>query len=332
MELLVVGGTRFVGRFIVAAAMERGVSVTLFHRGNHPDVFPELPTIVGDRDVPGELAQLGERRWDAVIDTCGYRPEQVRSLLDVLEGDPHYTFISSVSVYGDVLDGPPNEDAQLASPLYDEELTGATYAGLKVGCEQVAIDGATNVLIIRPGLVAGPWDPTDRFTYWCVRASAGGPVLAPEAPDLEVQWIDARDLGDFVAASSAAGRTGRFNVVTPPGRDTLGGLLAAADSTGRAAPADDPLEVVWADEDFLAEHDVAPWSDLPLWLTSEQRPLMRTSNDRAAAAGLSCRPTAQTVQDTLAWFRTERGDETLKAGLDRERELALIERWKAQRK
>lgn len=325
MDVLVVGGTRFVGRAIVEAARGRGADVTLFNRGNRADVFPELPLIEGDRDRPEDLARLSERTWDAVIDTCAYRPPQVRALLEALAGQPHYTLISTISVYADASEGGPDEKAPVHPPLVDGEVTGETYGALKVGCERAADGAGVPLLIVRPGLVAGPHDPTDRFTYWPVRVAAGGEVLAPGGPDVDVQWIDVRDLGAFVAASVEATRTGTFNVVNPPGRDSLGGLLAASATAAGTAP-----EWVWADESFLLDQGVAPFRDLPLWVPADDRGLMRTSNARAAAAGLVCRPTIQTVRDTLAWARTDRGDGAWSAGLDADRERRLIEAWRSR--
>lgn len=327
MDVLVVGGTRFVGRYIVEAALDRGLNVTLFNRGNHPEVFPDPPLIRGDRDQADDLAQLADRPWDAVIDTCAYRPEQVRSLLAVLSGRPHYTLVSTISVYDDPPEAGPNEDDPVHEPLFEGEVTGETYGPLKVGCERVAEESELPLLIARPGLVAGPYDPTDRFTYWVRRVAEGGQILAPEGPDVDVQWIDVRDLGLWVAAMCEGGATGTYNVVNPAGRDTLGGLLATCrDGDG------DGVELVWADGDFLLEHDVAPFRDLPLWLPEDHRSLARSSSERAVAQGLSCRPTAQTVRDTRAWLRTERGDAEWKAGLKFERERDLIDRWQVRQR
>lgn len=326
MDVLVVGGTRFVGRWIVEALLQRDLEVTLFNRGSHADVFPDVTSIHGDRDVPGDLERLGERRWDAVIDTCAYRPEQVRSLLATVTARPHYTLVSTISVYDDPDPTGADEGSELKEALFAGEVTGETYGPLKVGCEQVAAAAGLPLFVVRPGLVAGPHDPTDRFTYWVKRIAAGGEVLAPEGPDLDVQWIDVRDLGEWIAATSVAGHTGTFNAVNPAGRDTLGGLLQAAGTASDSAP-----ELVWADETFLLEHEVTPFRDLPLWVPEEDRGLMRVSSERARQAGLACRPTMQTVRDTLAWLRTGRGEGAWQAGIDRRREAELISAWRNRR-
>lgn len=322
-EVLVVGGTRFVGRHIVTSLRDRGMRVTLFNRGRHADTFPDLPQVHGDRDRPDQLEPLAEREWDAVVDTCAYRPPQVEALLDALAGEPHYTLVSTVSVYDERGATGIDEGGALHSPQFEGEVDGRSYGPLKVGCETVAGRSGLPLLVVRPGVVAGPHDPTDRFTYWVTRVAAGGAMLAPEGPDAEVQWIDVRDLGDWVADSVAERRTGEFNIVNPAGRDTLGGLFAAAE---RAAGAS--VEPVWAPGSFLEEHGVRPFMDMPLWLPADTR--MIFSSDRARAAGLHCRPTEETVRDVLAWARVERGDEPHRAGLPPDREQALIAAWRAQ--
>ena len=217
VKLLVLGGTRFVGRHLVEAALARGHEVTLFNRGNHPEVFPEVEGLIGDRD--GDLGALENRTWDAALDTSGYVPRLVRDSAERLrDAVGHYTFISTVSVYPDTLPPHADEDARvrgLEDPL-TEEVTNGTYGGLKVLCEEAVreIYGARS-LVIRPGLVVGPYDPTDRFTYWPVRVAEGGEVLAPGVPEAPVQFIDARDLAAWTLGMIEGRETGTYNAVSP---------------------------------------------------------------------------------------------------------------------
>ena len=328
MKLLILGGTRFVGRHLAQAALERGHTVTLFNRGNHPGLFPEAEELTGDRG--GDLSALGGRRWDAVIDTSGYTPRQLRSSTELLRNAAaRYLFISSISVYAEQATPFQDEDAPLAQ-LEDEStetVTAETYGGLKVLCERVVQRAFPEThLVLRPGLVVGPHDPTDRFTYWPVRVAAGGEVLAPAGPEAPVQFIDARDLAEFGLALLEASRSGIFNVVSDPDQFDFGALLASC----RQASSSD-ASFTWVDEAFLLAQGVRPFADLPLWLPEDARGFARISNDRARAAGLEIRSLAQTVQDTLAWARTRAPDAPRQAGLSREREWELLEAWRGAR-
>ena len=217
MKLLIIGGTRFVGRHLVAAALERGHEVTLFNRGTQSSPFADVETIAGDRNK--DLDKLQGRRWDAVIDTCGYLPRNVKSTAEILSGSAErYVFISSQSAYADVSVPGVTETAPLRS-LTSEQLDRAyaidtagqpsyaeLYGGLKALCEQVVEEGMPNrVLIVRPGLIIGPYDYTDRFTYWIVRVARGGEVLAPGRPARPVQFIDARDLAAWIVLMTEGG-------------------------------------------------------------------------------------------------------------------------------
>ncbi len=218
MDLLILGGTGFLGRHLVERALAYGHRVTLFNRGlSGPDLFPEVETIRGDRE--GNLSALRGRRWDAVIDTCGYVPRVVRASAALLAGAvDHYTFVSSISVYSDAIEPGADEGApvkELADPTV-EEVTGETYGGLKALCERAAEEEMPGkVLNIRPGLISGPHDPTDRFTYWPRRISAGGEVLAPDRLERRVQFIDVRDLAVWIVKMSAERRTGTYNATDP---------------------------------------------------------------------------------------------------------------------
>ncbi len=332
MKLLILGGTRFVGRHIVEAALARDHDVTLFNRGrNNSDLFPEAEHLRGDRD--GGLEALRGRQWDAAVDTCGYVPRLVRDSARLLaDAVDRYVFISSISVYRDT--GTPDQDETApVGALKDEaieDVDGETYGPLKVLCEQAAEHAMPGrVLTIRPGLVVGPHDPTDRFTYWPHRVAQGGDMLAPGRPDTRVQFIDARDLAEWTVKMAGRRATGVFNAVSVNEGWTMGRLLAECRRAvgGAAIP-------VWVDERFLLDNGVAPWSDLPLWLpqdaSDEYRGMSSISAAKAVAAGLTFLPLAHTVRDTLAWDRTRPADAPLKAGLSREREQELLSAWAAR--
>jgi 2'-hydroxyisoflavone reductase len=328
MRLLIIGGTRFVGRALTSAALERGHTVTLFNRGNtNPDLFPQAETIHGDRD--GDLHQLDGHTWDAVIDTCGYVPrvveKSVQKLKDVVG---HYTFISTISVYDrqTIMTTPGLDETAPLETLDDpttEDVTGETYGGLKVLCERAAEAALPGrVLQIRPGLIVGPHDHTDRFTYWPVKVARGGQILAPPE-DTPLQVVDVRDLAAFTLDRIEAGDTETYNVTGPAEALAYGTMLHACQAAAGA-----PAQVIHADEAFLLEHDVQPFADLPLWLPEANDSLMRTSIQKAQAAGLTFRPIMQTIQDTLAWYTDERGlEEPLRAGMPAEREAKILAEW-----
>lgn len=317
------GGTVFLGRHTVEAALARGHSVTLFNRGQHnADLFPEADKLRGNRD--GGLDALRNRRWDAVIDFCGYLPRLVGDSAALLAGSvDRYIFISSVSVYA----GPGTaaglaEDApvgRIDNPT-TETITAESYGPLKALCEE-AVDRALpgRAVILRPGLIVGPQDPTDRFTYWPVRAARGGEVLCPGYPDWETQIIDARDLADWTVALVEAGASGVYNAAGPEVPLRFGELLThCRDAAGSDA------RWRWLDERWLLDKGVQPWSDLPLWLAGED---ILVRNERARAAGLKFRPVADTVRDTLAWATARPEGLSLKTGLSPEREADLLSRY-----
>lgn len=319
MKLLVLGGTQFVGRHIVSAAFDRGHQVTLFHRGNR-DPFPQCENILGDRNTTDLERLQGE--WDAVIDVSGYVPRIVAASAAQLEPFvKRYCFISSISAYAS-LEGLPDETAPLGQLEEEtEEVTGGSYGPLKASCERVVTDAfGARGLLIRPGLVVGPFDPTDRFSYWVDRIARGGEVLAPEGTAQQTCFIDARDLGRFVIHALETDLSGAFN------------------ADGRGQPLPDVLEVMrsvsysdatftWVTAEFLLEQNVKPWAgeySLPLWTVGDP---IGTNIGKALSAGLTHRSLEDTVRDTLEWLRSREADHIWRSGITAARETALLEAW-----
>lgn len=327
MKILILGGTLFLGKHIAQAALDAGHAVTLFHRGKtNPDLFPAAEHRLGDRK--SDLSALEPGTWDAVIDTSGYEPQHVDASARLLESRVgQYLFVSTISVYPDPVPPGADEGAALAtlSPDADRTLSGETYGPLKVECEaRVKAHFGDRSLIVRPGLIVGPDDPTDRFTYWPMRVAAGGDVLIPAGDDIPVQWIDVRDLAEWSVKLVEAGQNGIFNATGPALPCTLRQLLEIC----RTALVTDCRFVPVA-ESFLLEQNVAPFADLPLWLPAENSGLMQIDITRALNAGLLLRPAAATVLDTVAW-RQSQPDRPLAAGLNGDREAEILAAWAAQ--
>jgi len=329
MKLLLIGGTRFLGRHIAQQALDAGHQLTLLHRGrSNAGLFPQAQHLIADRD--GDLSLLRSGNWDVAIDTCGYFPRQVRSLAAALDDRVgRYHFVSSISAYAGFKAPGTAEDAplaQLADPSV-ETVTGDTYGGLKALCEAAAMQGFEGrCLVSRPGLIVGPHDPTGRFSWWVQRfqrARPGEEVLLPGPADSSVQFIDARDLAAWHLRQAEAGATGIFNVTGPTQPLTLGALFATLRDT--LSPQATP---VWVDESYLLAQGVAPWSDLPVWLPRDQAALHQVSIARALAAGLTTRPLVQTITDTAAWLQDAPppadGVKRPAVGLSAEREAALL--------
>lgn len=337
LKILVLGGTRFIGLHMTEAALRRGHQLTFFNRGRtNTERFPEIERIRGDRN--SDVAGLAGRRFDAVIDNSGYFPRQVRLVAAQLAANVgRYVFISSISVYPD-FSVPRGEDSPVGK-LADEttdKVDGETYGPLKALCEQAAFAAyGARTTVIRPGLIVGPDDNTDRFTWWPARAARGGEFLAPGLPDDPIQVIDARDLADFTIRCIEREIGGTFNLVSPPGRFTIGQLvdesIAAAKQLAKPAS---PPKAVWAAPGFLEAQKIEPWSDMPVWLptTGDTAAMARTPSKRALDAGLRIRPLRTTVRDTLAWHLQRPAAETakLKAGLTPEREAAALQAWHAR--
>ena len=319
MDILILGGTQFLGRHTVDAALARGHRVTLFNRGQtRPELFPEVEKLRGDRD--GNLSALAGRDFDAVVDTSGYVPRLVAQTLDAFGAVGHYTFVSSISVYAD-LSTPPDESTPLAQLQEPTEEWREAYGELKVLCENVVRDRFVDAFIPRPGLIVGPWDPTGRFTYWPTRLAAGGRVLAPLPTDADAQVIDARDLAEWIVRAAEERLAGTYNSVGPI--TTREHVL----ETCHTVAATD-AEFVWVDPEFLHEHGVEEWMELPLWLYDQQyRGMLSVDASPAFAAGLRTRPLEETVRDTLAWALSDEAPSDFPAGLAREKEQAVLDGW-----
>ncbi len=343
LRILILGGTGFTGPFQVRYALSRGHKVTVFNRGKtHPGELPkEAEQLIGDRN--GQLDALKGRKWDVVIDIPTTLPVWVRDAAQALNGNvERYVFISTISVYSDNSKPGMDESGPLAKYAgadamkeTPETLAASRYrlyGPLKVLSEQEAEKWFPGkALIIRPGLIVGPGDESDRFTYWPVRLDRGGEILAPGAPTDPVQFIDARDLAEWTIRMVEQGTTGTFNATGPKSRLTIGEML---DGIKKATTAESRF--TWADADFLAAQKVRAWSDMPVWVPPRggSAGFSEISISKALAKGLTYRSIADTTKATLEWFRkqpTER-QAKLKAGLTPEREAEVLAAWHAQKK
>ncbi|HWB22034.1 MAG TPA: NAD-dependent epimerase/dehydratase family protein [Gaiellaceae bacterium] len=317
MKLLVLGGTVFLGRHVVAEALAAGHDVTIFTRGQtNPGLFPDAERLIGDRD--GNLDALHRQTWDGVIDTSGFVPRIVRQSGELLrDAVGRYVFVSSISAYADL--SRPYDESAVTGKLDDpsSEEVSLYYGPLKAACERVLDElYGDRTTLIRAGLIGGPYDQTDRFTYWPVRIAEDGDVLAPGTPDAPVQFIDARDLARWMIELAAEGPGGPINATGPATPLTMGDLL---DRLISAIGTNCRLH--WIDSEVLMEEGVQPWTELPLWLPDPDYAGLPLANiDRARAAGLDLRPVEQTAIDTLEWARTA-GEQRPTLSREKEREL-----------
>ena len=330
MKLLVLGGTKFLGRHAVDAALARGHEVTIFTRGRiNPDLFPEIERLRGDRD--GGLGVLAGRSWDAVIDTSAYVPRLARASAEALrDAVERYVFISTISVYPEFSKVGITEDDPVGTMEDEtiEEIGGQFYGPLKALCERAVQETMPGkAIIIRPGLIVGPHNPTNRFTYWPTRVARGGEVLVPRSFDWPTQIIDARDLGAWAVTMAESGAPGVYNATGPERPLTFGEVFAACRDVAQS-----DAHPVIVSEEFLLVSKVGPWMELPLWIPDapENAGFAAIDCRRALAAGLTFRPLAETVRDTLAWDRALPGDAPRSAGLEQAREAELLERWQAE--
>ncbi|SDE07907.1 NAD-dependent epimerase/dehydratase family protein [Aquimonas voraii] len=340
LNILILGGTGFTGPHQVRYALARGHRITLFNRGRRPQDWPaEVEELVGDRET-GELDALKGRRWDVCIDNPTSVPHWVRDVGEVLKGQvDHYLFISTLSVYSDSATPGQDEDAPrevytgpdiMAETRASLLANMALYGPMKAACEDEALKWFPDITtLIRPGLIVGPGDETDRFSYWPLRVRRGGDILAPGDGRDPVQFIDARDLAEWTIRMAEQRVFGAFNAMGPAypmGMDQL--LYGIQAVTGT------PATFHWAPAEFLAEQQVSPWGDMPVWVPGqgESAGFSRHRNDRALAQGLSFRPLAETVAATLAWFdaQPEERRATVRAGIKPEREAEVLAAWKAR--
>lgn len=327
LNILILGGTGFIGPHMVREALRRGHSVTLFNRGRSNDaLFPDLETIKGDRD--NGLDGLKDRQWDAVIDNSGYVPRHVEDSAKLLSPNVgRYVYISTVSVYAD-FSVPNHEDSPLAKMADEtvEEVTGDTYGALKALCEQRAageID-ADKLAVLRPTYICGPGDHTDRFSYWPIRTRNGGEMLWPGTPDDLIQIIDVRDLATFTIDCIDRETNGTYNMVNARPY-SMGQLL----EDSRAVTAAD-VNPLWVDESFVESQGLAESGAFPVWAGANG--YARVSTDRAVRAGMKNRPERETARDLITWWDTLPEERTAKprAGIAAEKEAEVIAAWKAR--
>jgi 2'-hydroxyisoflavone reductase len=343
LSILILGGTGFTGPFQVRYALERGHKVTVFNRGKtHPGETPkEVEQLIGDRN--GQLDALKNRKWDVVIDNPTMLPAWVRDAAQILKGNvERYVFISTISVFADTSKPGADESAPLAKytgadPMKETRDTVvaskfALYGPLKALSEQEAEKWfPKQTLVIRPGLIVGPRDETDRFSYWPVRLDRGGEVLAPGDPSDPVQIIDGRDLAEWIIRMVEQQETGIYNATGPAKELGIGQMLDTIKSANKSN-----ATFTWVNADFLEAQKVAPWSDMPVWIPprGEEGGGARISIQKALAKGLTFRPLAETARDTLAWFKSQPAERQakLKAGLTPEREKEVLAAWHKQAK
>ena len=337
LKILILGGTRFIGLHMTALALARGHTLTYFNRDKtKTDRYREVERIKGDRN--GQIDGLKDREWDVVIDNSGYVPRHVRLSAELLAPKvKQYVFTSSISVYPNFSE--PRDESSPVGKLADEtveKVDGETYGPLKALCEQAVLSvmpGRTT--IIRPGLIVGPDDNTDRFTYWPARAARGGEFIAPGSPTDPFQVIDARDLAAFTINAIENHVTGTYNLVSNVNDFKFGELTDACVAAARkqAKPAEMP-RATFVPAEFLEAQEVAPWSDMPVWLPAkgDEAAFAGTSNKAAVARGLKITPLKKTVNDTMAWHLTRPAEERekLKAGIAPEKEATVLAAWKAK--
>lgn len=330
LKVLLFGGTGFIGPHFVRELTAGGHQVTLFNRGKrNPGLFPDIETLIGDRNGPLEV--LKGREWDAVIDDSGYLPAQVKQSTEMLKGRVrHYIFVSSISAYADLTPPGIDEDyklAQLKDPAVNV-VTGATYGGLKALCEQVVERTfGERQAVIRPSYIVGPGDTTDRFTYWPVRVARGGEMLAPGSASDPIQFIDVRDLADFMRVCVERSVAGRYNACNPPGSVTMGDVL---ETSKRIAKSN--VSFTWATAAFLEQNKALESGEIPIWSSpvGAEAGAALVSSARAVARGLRFRTLETTIRDTLAWHEQRPADQKdkLRAGLTAEREAELLKKLK----
>ncbi|MCC6243608.1 MAG: epimerase [Gemmatimonadaceae bacterium] len=329
MRILILGGTGFIGPYQVQYALDRKHTVTLFNRGKtNSTLFPKVPRLIGDRNVAGGHDALKKGTWDVVIDNPTSNPQWVRGAGEALKGRAgQYIFVSTISVFSDN-SKPVDENGPLNPPSdIDAPYNAQAYGSNKVRCEQEAKNQfGDNVTVVRPGLIVGPGDLSDRFSYWPVRIDKGGEILAPGTPDDPVQYVDAKDLSSWIVRLGEARTMGTFNATGPKTPTTIAEMLY-----GIKAVTTSDARFTWVPADFLSEKQVRPWSDMPVWVpgTGRTAGFARVICQKAYDAGLTFRPLADTAKDTLTWYhsRPAAEQEKARAGLAPDKEKAVLAAW-----
>ncbi len=331
LRILILGGTGFIGPNQVQYALDRGHSVTLFNRGvTNASLFPNVPRLIGDRNLPDGHKALEGGEWDVVIDNPTANPKWVRDAGRALKGrTKHYIFVSTISVFAD-LSSPVDESGVLLAPSdIDAAFDAKLYGQNKVRSEiEAKTQFGDRLTIVRPGLIVGPGDLSDRFSYWPVRIDRGGEVLAPGTPNDPVQYVDARDLSEWMIRLAESRTLGTFNATGPKLPTTIGEMLH-----GIKAVTTSGAQFTWVSADFLAANQVRAWSDMPVWVPPAGRTaaFARVNCQRSYDAGLTFRPLAETAAATLAWYKTRPAaeQEKARAGLAPEREKVVLTAWHA---
>jgi 2'-hydroxyisoflavone reductase len=326
LKVLILGGTSFLGPYLIQELQQQGHEVTIFTRGNRNVDFPCVEKLQGDRD--GHLESLKGRSWDAIIDTSGHLPRIVRDSSKFLAySTKHYTFISTIGVYRDFYTQNIDESYPVA-PLADEkdeEITDKTYGALKAACEEIIHHYFPNhCLIIRPGLIVGPLDPTDRFSYWPLHLIEGGEILAPGSPNQPIQFIDVRDLAQWIVTMVEHRATGTYNATGPATPLSFEQLLKTCQQMST-----NDSSLTWVSEDFLIKHQIQDWVELPLWLSYKRTMpgFLNININKALQAGLTFRPLSETLSAIIAWDTT-RESRSEQIGLNRDKERTLLNLWK----
>lgn len=329
MKLLILGGTQFVGRHIVEHALKKGHEVELFNRGNNSNLFPQLKTYIGDRN--GDLSVLKANNWDAVIDTSGYTRKQVQNSTHLLkDASSFYCFISSISVYAKLGQAPITElidEGSELKPLKEptEEITAESYGPLKALCEQDVKDVFDKALVIRPGFIVGPYDHTDRFSYWPARVAQGGQMLAPYAPNSPMQYIDARDLATWVITMLEQQITGTYNAVNNTGEQTIADVLETSHKLSNSN-----AEFIWVSHKFLKDNNIGN-QELPIVFPDGLGNYARASNKAAVEKGLKFTSLENTLKAIYNWLANYDEDYILKAGLKPSKEKELLTKWSSSK-
>ncbi len=330
LNILVLGGTGFLGPHTVQAAIDRGHTVTLFNRGKtNPELFSDLEKIKGDRNTD-DIKKLAGRKWDAVIDTSAYYPRSVNMAMEVLkENVGQYLFVSTISVYADWSKVNMDETSNVGTieDQTTEEITGQSYGPLKALCEQAAEKHMPGkVSNIRPGLIVGPRDKTDRFTYWPVRIKKGGKILAPGSGSDFIQYIDVRDLGEWMVHCLEKNIVGIYNAQSNGADITIKQLL---DTCVRVL--NPKAELVWVATDFLEKHEVAAWQEMPTWIPpkDEYAGSGTMSSKKAYANGLKERKMETVIKDCYQWFASlpQERQAKVRAGISSEKEAKVLKAW-----